>query len=77
MGPKTIHLKWQKYCGNIICYLLLILSVSIPKVCKTMEDQEGEHPFLCMDLTYVSLLLEELGFPKSHVLKVIILNHFI
>ncbi|XP_033000940.1 ectonucleoside triphosphate diphosphohydrolase 6 [Lacerta agilis] len=38
-------------------------------VCKTMEDQEGEHPFLCMDLTYVSLLLEELGFPKSHVLK--------
>ncbi|XP_061481607.1 ectonucleoside triphosphate diphosphohydrolase 6 [Rhineura floridana] len=38
-------------------------------VCKTMEVQQGEHPFLCMDLTYVSLLLEELGFPKSHILK--------
>ncbi|KAF7252421.1 Ectonucleoside triphosphate diphosphohydrolase 6 [Varanus komodoensis] len=38
-------------------------------VCKTMEVQQGEHPFLCMDLTYISLLLEELGFPKSHMFK--------
>nr|XP_020650438.1 ectonucleoside triphosphate diphosphohydrolase 6 [Pogona vitticeps] len=37
-------------------------------VCKSMEVQRGEHPFLCMDLTYISLLLEELGFPKSHTL---------
>ncbi|KAJ7341246.1 hypothetical protein JRQ81_005127 [Phrynocephalus forsythii] len=37
-------------------------------VCKTMEVQPGEHPFLCMDLTYISLLLEELGFPKSQTL---------
>ncbi|XP_062979970.1 ectonucleoside triphosphate diphosphohydrolase 6 isoform X2 [Elgaria multicarinata webbii] len=42
---------------------------SAKNVCKTMEVQQGEHPFLCMDLTYVSLLLEELGFPKSHILK--------
>ncbi|KAH0622838.1 hypothetical protein JD844_025558 [Phrynosoma platyrhinos] len=38
-------------------------------VCKTMEVQQGEHPFLCMDLTYVSLLLEELGFPKNYIFK--------
>ncbi|XP_007436467.1 ectonucleoside triphosphate diphosphohydrolase 6 isoform X1 [Python bivittatus] len=39
------------------------------KVCKTMEIQQEKHPFLCMDLTYVSLLLKELGFPKNHTLK--------
>ncbi|XP_032072390.1 ectonucleoside triphosphate diphosphohydrolase 6 isoform X1 [Thamnophis elegans] len=39
------------------------------KVCKTMEIQQGKHPFLCMDLTYISLLLKELGFPKNHILK--------
>ncbi|XP_063157930.1 ectonucleoside triphosphate diphosphohydrolase 6 isoform X2 [Candoia aspera] len=38
-------------------------------VCKTMEIQQGKHPFLCMDLTYVSLLLKELGFPENHILK--------
>ncbi|XP_058021008.1 ectonucleoside triphosphate diphosphohydrolase 6 isoform X2 [Ahaetulla prasina] len=39
------------------------------KVCKTMEIQQGNHPFLCMDLTYISLLLKELGFPENHILK--------
>uniref|UniRef100_A0A8C6X0L9 Ectonucleoside triphosphate diphosphohydrolase 6 n=1 Tax=Naja naja TaxID=35670 RepID=A0A8C6X0L9_NAJNA len=38
-------------------------------VCKTMEIQQGKHPFLCMDLTYISLLLKELGFQKDHILK--------
>ncbi|XP_042304939.1 ectonucleoside triphosphate diphosphohydrolase 6-like [Sceloporus undulatus] len=38
-------------------------------VCKTMEVEQGEKPFLCMDLTYVSLLLEKLGFPKDYILK--------
>ncbi|XP_066481704.1 ectonucleoside triphosphate diphosphohydrolase 6 isoform X2 [Tiliqua scincoides] len=39
-------------------------------VCEVIEtDQAAKHPFLCMDLIYVSLLLQELGFPKSHVLK--------
>ncbi|KAL8185169.1 UNVERIFIED_CONTAM: hypothetical protein K2H54_041929, partial [Gekko kuhli] len=37
--------------------------------CDNVEEHQGEHPFLCMDLTYVSLLLQELGFPKSYVLK--------
>ncbi|XP_077191422.1 ectonucleoside triphosphate diphosphohydrolase 6 isoform X3 [Paroedura picta] len=37
--------------------------------CNNMEAHQGEHPFLCMDLTYVSLLLQELGFPKSYILK--------
>nr|XP_056708417.1 ectonucleoside triphosphate diphosphohydrolase 6 [Euleptes europaea] len=37
--------------------------------CGNMEAHQGELPFLCMDLTYVSVLLQEMGFPKSHVLK--------
>ncbi|XP_030052133.1 ectonucleoside triphosphate diphosphohydrolase 6 [Microcaecilia unicolor] len=37
--------------------------------CKTMENVPSENPFLCMDLTYISTLLQELGFPKSKVLK--------
>uniref|UniRef100_A0ABM5FFU5 Ectonucleoside triphosphate diphosphohydrolase 6 n=1 Tax=Pogona vitticeps TaxID=103695 RepID=A0ABM5FFU5_9SAUR len=42
--------------------------IAAKNVCKSMEVQRGEHPFLCMDLTYISLLLEELGFPKSQTL---------
>ncbi|NXY88880.1 ENTP6 diphosphohydrolase, partial [Alcedo cyanopectus] len=38
-------------------------------VCKTMEVSPTSSPFLCMDLTYITSLLQELGFPKSHVLK--------
>lgn len=39
-------------------------------VCEVIETEQAvKHPFLCMDLIYVSLLLQELGFPKSHVLK--------
>ncbi|XP_074805946.1 ectonucleoside triphosphate diphosphohydrolase 6 isoform X2 [Natator depressus] len=38
-------------------------------VCKTMEVKPGDNPFLCMDLTYISLLLQELGFPKSQVFQ--------
>ncbi|XP_060119738.1 ectonucleoside triphosphate diphosphohydrolase 6-like [Heteronotia binoei] len=34
-----------------------------------MEVHQGAYPFFCMDLIYVSLLLQELGFPKSYVLK--------
>uniref|UniRef100_G1KW26 Ectonucleoside triphosphate diphosphohydrolase 6 n=1 Tax=Anolis carolinensis TaxID=28377 RepID=G1KW26_ANOCA len=39
------------------------------KACNTMEVDKGEHPFLCMDLTYIIFLLEELGFPKNYVFK--------
>ncbi|XP_029768710.1 ectonucleoside triphosphate diphosphohydrolase 6 isoform X2 [Terrapene carolina triunguis] len=38
-------------------------------VCKTMEVKPGDNPFLCMDLTYISLLLQELGFPKSQAFQ--------
>ncbi|NXG53101.1 ENTP6 diphosphohydrolase, partial [Psilopogon haemacephalus] len=38
-------------------------------VCKTMEISPGSSPFLCMDLTYITFLLQELGFPKSQVFK--------
>ncbi|RXN01301.1 hypothetical protein EOD39_7212 [Acipenser ruthenus] len=39
------------------------------KVCKSMETDQGENPFLCLDLTYIAALLQELGFPKDKVLK--------
>nr|XP_033792882.1 ectonucleoside triphosphate diphosphohydrolase 6 isoform X3 [Geotrypetes seraphini]XP_033792884.1 ectonucleoside triphosphate diphosphohydrolase 6 isoform X3 [Geotrypetes seraphini] len=37
--------------------------------CKTMETVPRENPFLCMDLIYISALLQELGFPKNKVFK--------
>ncbi|XP_026633848.1 ectonucleoside triphosphate diphosphohydrolase 6 isoform X2 [Microtus ochrogaster] len=38
-------------------------------VCRTLETQPPSSPFACMDLTYISLLLREFGFPKDKVLK--------
>ncbi|NXX77530.1 ENTP6 diphosphohydrolase, partial [Urocolius indicus] len=43
--------------------------VAAKYVCKTMEISPGSSPFLCMDLTYITFLLQELGFPKSQVFK--------
>ncbi|KAJ8359558.1 hypothetical protein SKAU_G00160830 [Synaphobranchus kaupii] len=39
------------------------------KECNSMEEASPKQPFLCLDLTYISLLLQELGFPKDKVLK--------
>ncbi|XP_057559314.1 ectonucleoside triphosphate diphosphohydrolase 6 isoform X3 [Hippopotamus amphibius kiboko] len=38
-------------------------------VCRTAETRPPHSPFLCLDLTYISLLLQELGFPGDKVLK--------
>ncbi|XP_036041763.1 ectonucleoside triphosphate diphosphohydrolase 6 isoform X2 [Onychomys torridus] len=38
-------------------------------VCRTLETQPPSSPFACMDLTYISLLLHEFGFPRDKVLK--------
>ncbi|XP_039080361.1 ectonucleoside triphosphate diphosphohydrolase 6 isoform X2 [Hyaena hyaena] len=38
-------------------------------VCRTAETHPPGNPFLCMDLTYISLLLHEFGFPENKVLK--------
>lgn len=40
-----------------------------PSVCRTAETRPPPSPFLCLDLTYISLLLQELGFPGDKVLK--------
>ncbi|EPY80883.1 glycogen phosphorylase, brain form [Camelus ferus] len=40
-----------------------------PAVCRTAEAQPPHNPFLCLDLTYVSLLLREFGFPGDKELK--------
>ncbi|XP_019490471.1 PREDICTED: ectonucleoside triphosphate diphosphohydrolase 6, partial [Hipposideros armiger] len=38
-------------------------------VCRMAETQPQSNPFMCMDLTYISLLLQEFGFPRNKVLK--------
>ncbi|MEJ1278885.1 ectonucleoside triphosphate diphosphohydrolase 6 [Cricetulus griseus] len=38
-------------------------------VCRTLETQPPSSSFACMDLTYISLLLREFGFPRDKVLK--------
>lgn len=38
-------------------------------VCRTAETHPQSNPFMCMDLTYISLLLQEFGFPRNKVLK--------
>ena len=44
--------------------------LSFPLVCNKMETSPAEKPFQCLDLTYISVLLQELGFPKDKVFKV-------
>uniref|UniRef100_A0A8C8BXP8 nucleoside diphosphate phosphatase n=1 Tax=Oncorhynchus tshawytscha TaxID=74940 RepID=A0A8C8BXP8_ONCTS len=39
------------------------------RVCNGMAVTSGENPFLCLDLTYISGMLQELGFPKDKVFK--------
>uniref|UniRef100_A0A674B3P6 nucleoside diphosphate phosphatase n=1 Tax=Salmo trutta TaxID=8032 RepID=A0A674B3P6_SALTR len=39
------------------------------RVCNGMAVTPGENPFLCLDLTYISGMLQELGFPKDKVFK--------
>ncbi|XP_078086347.1 ectonucleoside triphosphate diphosphohydrolase 6 isoform X5 [Mustelus asterias] len=39
------------------------------RVCQSMESKSTDKPFLCMDLIYITVLLEELGFQKDAVLK--------
>ncbi|XP_062863518.1 ectonucleoside triphosphate diphosphohydrolase 6 [Trichomycterus rosablanca] len=38
-------------------------------VCKSLETGVGNNPFLCLDLMYISVLLQELGFPPDKELK--------
>ncbi|XP_076834978.1 ectonucleoside triphosphate diphosphohydrolase 6 isoform X2 [Brachyhypopomus gauderio] len=37
--------------------------------CRNMEAVPGDNPFLCLDLTYISVLLQELGFPQDKEFK--------
>ncbi|KAG8444064.1 hypothetical protein GDO86_009305 [Hymenochirus boettgeri] len=41
------------------------------KECKIIEEAPGKKPFLCMDLTYITLLLQESGFPMDKELKLV------
>uniref|UniRef100_H3APR0 nucleoside diphosphate phosphatase n=1 Tax=Latimeria chalumnae TaxID=7897 RepID=H3APR0_LATCH len=43
--------------------------VAAKRVCKSMESEPGVKPFLCLDLTYITVLLQEMGFPKDTVFK--------
>ncbi|XP_059842367.1 ectonucleoside triphosphate diphosphohydrolase 6 isoform X1 [Hypanus sabinus] len=37
--------------------------------CQSMEDGSTDQPFLCMDLVYITVLLQELGFQNDAELK--------
>ncbi|KAJ8014300.1 hypothetical protein DPEC_G00038820 [Dallia pectoralis] len=39
------------------------------RVCNGMMVNPGENHFLCLDLTYISVILQELGFSKDKVFK--------
>ncbi|XP_061767411.1 ectonucleoside triphosphate diphosphohydrolase 6 isoform X2 [Nerophis ophidion] len=41
------------------------------KVCSEMSLSPPHNPFLCLDLVYVSVLLQELGFPPQKPLKLV------
>ncbi|XP_035256808.1 ectonucleoside triphosphate diphosphohydrolase 6-like [Anguilla anguilla] len=41
------------------------------EVCNSMAKAPPKHPFLCLDLTYISVLLQGLGFPKDKELKLV------
>ncbi|XP_031434979.1 ectonucleoside triphosphate diphosphohydrolase 6 [Clupea harengus] len=39
------------------------------QVCNNMDSSSEGNPFICLDLTYISVLLQELGFPVDKVFK--------
>ncbi|XP_075720601.1 ectonucleoside triphosphate diphosphohydrolase 6 [Rhinoderma darwinii] len=41
------------------------------KECTNIEKTAGSHPYLCMDLAYITHLLQDLGFPKDKDLKLV------
>ncbi|KAG8583745.1 hypothetical protein GDO81_008528 [Engystomops pustulosus] len=41
------------------------------KECTSIEKTAGSNPYLCMDLTYITHLLQDLGFPKDKQLKLV------
>ncbi|KAG9484214.1 ectonucleoside triphosphate diphosphohydrolase 6 [Eleutherodactylus coqui] len=41
------------------------------KECTSIEKTSGSSPYLCMDLTYITHLLQDLGFPKDKRLKLV------
>lgn len=67
-GVLWFHLRFFK--AGLMPTVRIQTLFSFSLVCKTMEISPGSSPFLCMDLTYITILLQELGFPKSQVFKV-------
>ncbi|XP_075452418.1 ectonucleoside triphosphate diphosphohydrolase 6 [Ascaphus truei] len=41
------------------------------KECKSTEKAPAKSPFLCMDLTYITVLLQDMGFPDEKELKLV------
>ncbi|KAM3931543.1 ectonucleoside triphosphate diphosphohydrolase 6 [Leptodactylus fuscus] len=41
------------------------------KECTSIEKAAGGNPYLCMDLTYITHLLQDLGFPRDKRLKLV------
>jgi len=69
MDSFEVFRSWADAGPEPTVHIQTLFSFSV--VCKTMEISPGSSPFLCMDLTYITFLLQELGFPKSQVFKVV------
>uniref|UniRef100_A0A3Q3AUM0 Ectonucleoside triphosphate diphosphohydrolase 6 n=1 Tax=Kryptolebias marmoratus TaxID=37003 RepID=A0A3Q3AUM0_KRYMA len=41
------------------------------RVCSGLSDSPLQSPFLCLDLVYISVLLQELGFPPHKQLRLV------
>ncbi|XP_028983220.1 ectonucleoside triphosphate diphosphohydrolase 6 isoform X2 [Betta splendens] len=44
-------------------------SAAAKRVCSSLSVSRPQSPFLCLDLVYISVLLQELGFPPQKQLK--------
>lgn len=52
------------------------VGVFLPAGCSDVSVGPQRSPFLCLDLVYISALLQELGFPPHKQFRVSFLSRF-
>lgn len=69
---KSLYIIFN-YILYIIIYLIYhldILNLLFSAVCSSLSISPPHSPFFCLDLVYISVLLQELGFPPHTQLRV-------
>lgn len=65
MPERQVNLRcYVAFCNRSLIFVFLSLIE-----CTNIE-KSGNRPFICMDLCYITHLLQDLGFPKDKRLKV-------